>query len=99
MLKTAEDLRIKGLAEVSWRQEGQPAPAPSEDGMNCVDPQVSHVESVGNGTELEPPLKRRRGRPPMESNAPSFSPKVTSVMGAGGTEEVFMVSITIYSQI
>jgi len=90
LLKTAEDLRIKGLAEVSWRQEGQSAPPPSEDGMNCVDPQVSHVESVGNGTELEPPLKRRRGRPPMESNASSFSPKVTSVTGAGGTEEVFM---------
>ena len=97
MLKTAEDLRIKGLAEVSWRQEGQSAPPPSEDGMNCVDPQVSHVESVGNGTELEPPLKRRRGRPPMESNASSFSPKVTSVTGAGGTEEVFMVSITVFT--
>jgi len=60
--------------------------------MNCVDPQVSHVESVGNGSDLEPPVKRRRGRPPMESNVSSFSPKVTSVTGAGGTEEVFIVS-------
>ena len=69
-------------------------PPPSEDGMNCVDPQVSHAESVGNGTDLEPPLKRRRGRPPMETSASSFSPKVTSVTGAGGSEDVFMVSVT-----
>jgi hypothetical protein len=61
--------------------------------MNCVDPQVSHVESVGNGSDMEPPIKRRRGRPPMESNVSSFSPKVASVTGAGGTEEVFIVSI------
>jgi hypothetical protein len=61
--------------------------------MNCVDPQVSQVESVGSGSEMEPPVKRRRGRPPMESNMSSFSPKVASVTGAGGTEEVFIVSI------
>ncbi|XP_021926075.1 uncharacterized protein LOC110832918 isoform X2 [Zootermopsis nevadensis] len=90
LLKTAEDLRIKGLAEVSWRQEGQPTAPPKEDGMNCVDPQVSHVESLGNGSDLEPPVKRRRGRPPMESDVSSFSPKVASVTGAGGTEEVFI---------
>ncbi|KAJ9600655.1 hypothetical protein L9F63_026202, partial [Diploptera punctata] len=93
LLKTAEDLRIKGLAEVSWRQESQTtqqAPHHNEEGMNCVDPQVSHVESVGNGSDLEPPLKRRRGRPPMETNVSNFSPKVASVTGAGGAEEVFM---------
>lgn len=95
MLKTAEDLRIKGLAEVSWRQEGQPAPPSNEDEINCVDPQVSHVDSVGNGPDLEPPLKRRRGRPPLETNVSNFSPKVTSVTGAGGTEEVFIVSTAI----
>jgi hypothetical protein len=95
LLKTAEDLRIKGLAEVSWRQEGQPAPPSNEDEINCVDHQVSRVESVGNSSDLEPPLKRRRGRPPLETSVPNFSPKVTSVTGAGGTEEVFIVSITI----
>lgn len=94
LLKTAEDLRIKGLAEVSWRQEGQPAPPSNEDEMNCVDPQVSRLESVGNSSDVEPPLKRRRGRPPLETNVSSFSPKVASVTGAGGTEEVFIVSIT-----
>jgi hypothetical protein len=61
--------------------------------MNCVDLGGRRIIKKKNGTELEPPLKRRRGRPPMESNASSFSPKVTSVTGAGGTEEVFMVSI------
>ncbi|XP_033607957.1 uncharacterized protein LOC111866007 isoform X3 [Cryptotermes secundus] len=90
LLKTAEDLRIKGLAEVSWRQEGQPAPPSNEDEINCVDPQVSRVESIGNNSDLEPPLKRRRGRPPLETNVSSFSPKVASVTGAGGTEEVFI---------
>lgn len=94
LLKTAEDLRIKGLAEVSWRQEGQPAAPSNEDEINCVDPQVSRVESVGNSSDLEPPLKRRRGRPPLETNVSSFSPKVASVTGAGGTEEVFIVSVT-----
>ncbi|XP_069687144.1 protein bric-a-brac 2-like isoform X2 [Periplaneta americana] len=99
LLKTAEDLRIKGLAEVSWRQEGQPTQPSNEDSINCVDPQVSHVESVGNGSDLEPPLKRRRGRPPMESNVSSFSPKVTSVTGAGGTEEVFLEGGTVSSDV
>ncbi|KAJ9592819.1 hypothetical protein L9F63_015510 [Diploptera punctata] len=83
LLKTAEDLRIKGLAEDHGDRRVKLH-------SSVETHKVRTLEYVGNGSDLEPPLKRRRGRPPMETNVYNFSPKVASVTGAGGAEDVFM---------
>ncbi|XP_050312671.1 protein tramtrack, beta isoform isoform X2 [Anthonomus grandis grandis] len=78
LLKTAEELRIKGLAEVSWRDEEQPHqghPHPDEgtsasNGMHTVIPQVAAVMGSPNYEPPPPPpppqpKKKKRGRPPI----------------------------------
>lgn len=45
LLKTAEELRIKGLAEVSWRDEEQPANT-SETNSNGVQTAIPQVTSL-----------------------------------------------------
>ncbi|KAJ8667099.1 hypothetical protein QAD02_008761 [Eretmocerus hayati] len=88
LLKTAEDLHIKGLAEVSWRSDS----GGSELGLNSGHspgsggpPGVETVLREGHEQEDPPPPKqRRRGRPPLD-DPPSahdvFTPKITCLTG------------------
>lgn len=66
MLKTAEELRIKGLAEVSWRSEGEGS--------------WRSVEGAGSGatddmdSDSEPPPTKKLKQPPQHSqHTPSHS--------------------------
>ncbi|GLH00388.1 Protein tramtrack, beta isoform [Gryllus bimaculatus] len=87
LLKAAEDLRIKGLAEVSWRSgEGNQT---AEEGVNCTEGAARVESSSVPEVEQEPPVKRKRGRPPLDSTPSSFSPKVMSVTGGVSAEEAF----------
>ncbi|XP_049810121.1 protein abrupt isoform X2 [Schistocerca nitens] len=88
LLKAAEDLRIKGLAEVSWRSETQ-ANQSVEENVNNTDTRSSQMDTVVSDNEVEPPLKRRRGRPPMDASSPVFHPKVTSVSSVVTNEATF----------
>lgn len=88
LLKAAEDLRIKGLAEVSWRSEAQ-ANQSIEENVNTTDTRSSQMDTVVSDNEVEPPLKRRRGRPPMDASSPVFHPKVTSVSSVVSNEAPF----------
>lgn len=85
LLKTAEELRIKGLAEVSWREE-EPVPEQTVNGVHSAMPQVSTMlDSSG-----EPPNKRKRGRPPIDDYDQQFSnPKITNVAGNVQTDDNF----------
>lgn len=85
LLKTAEDLHIKGLAEVSWRSDSGPNDVGNNSGH--VSPGAPGVEAVlreGDSEESPVPNKRRRGRPPLD-DAPSghdvFTPKITCITG------------------
>ncbi|XP_015185049.1 PREDICTED: uncharacterized protein LOC107070974 [Polistes dominula] len=84
LLKTAEDLHIKGLAEVSWRSDS------SQNDVNNTGPAATtppRVETVLREVETEeplPPKQRRRGRPPLdETPTPPdpFIPKITCITG------------------
>lgn len=78
LLKTAEDLKIKGLAEVSWRDEEQPGGEP-----NGVQTAIPQVQTVMPTSPSGMPNKRKRGRPPIDDYDQSFStPKIASVSGA-----------------
>lgn len=93
LLKTAEDLHIKGLAEVSWRSDSA-----QNDMSNCghspgsATPGVETVLREGDVDEPSPPKQRRRGRPPLD-DPPSahdvFTPKVTCITGNVGTEDAY----------
>ena len=86
LLKTAEDLHIKGLAEVSWRSDS------SQNDLNnsghspggAGTPGVETVLREGDADEPPPPKQRRRGRPPLD-DPPSahdvFTPKITCFTG------------------
>lgn len=85
MLKTAEDLHIKGLAEVSWRSDS------TQNDLNNTGhspgagtPGVETVLREGDTDEPPPPKQRRRGRPPLD-DPPSahdvFTPKITCITG------------------
>ncbi|KAJ8961429.1 hypothetical protein NQ318_014676, partial [Aromia moschata] len=68
LLKTAEELRIKGLAEVSWRDEEQ-QPGNSDSNSNGVQTAIPQVQAVMDSptTKLESSSnKRKRGRPPID---------------------------------
>ncbi|XP_025262752.1 uncharacterized protein LOC105256480 isoform X2 [Camponotus floridanus] len=84
LLKTAEDLHIKGLAEVSWRSDS------TQNDLNntghspgAATPGVETVLREGE-EEPPPPKQRRRGRPPLD-DPPSahdvFTPKITCITG------------------
>lgn len=67
LLKTAEELRIKGLAEVSWRDEEQQS-ANSDSNSNGVQTAIPQVQTVMPGsptTSTTSTGKRKRGRPPI----------------------------------
>nr|XP_022909544.1 protein tramtrack, alpha isoform [Onthophagus taurus] len=68
LLKTAEELRIKGLAEVSWRDqtEGASGEGAPTNGVQTALPHVSTVMEDSSSAKLEPPAKRKRGRPPID---------------------------------
>ncbi|XP_018324247.1 uncharacterized protein LOC108736351 [Agrilus planipennis] len=75
LLKTAEELRIKGLAEVSWRDED----GGSDANMNGVHSALPHVSTVMESPKSEPPAKRKRGRPPIDDYDPNFpAPKISA---------------------
>ncbi|XP_025161552.1 uncharacterized protein LOC105191929 isoform X1 [Harpegnathos saltator] len=85
LLKTAEDLHIKGLAEVSWRSDS------AQNDLNntghspgAATPGVETVLREGDADEPPPPKQRRRGRPPLD-DPPSahdvFTPKITCITG------------------
>lgn len=96
LLKTAEDLHIKGLAEVSWRSDsGQNDMSNSGHSPGAATPGVETVLREGDADEPPPPKQRRRGRPPLD-DPPSahdvFTPKVTCVTGNVGSEDTFNVT-------
>lgn len=85
LLKTAEELRIKGLAEVSWREDE----CNNGDGStNGVQSALPHVSTVMESPKSEQqPNKRRRGRPPIDDYDQSFTaPKITKI-SAGNNDE------------
>ncbi|KAL6446470.1 hypothetical protein ACFW04_001199 [Cataglyphis niger] len=85
LLKTAEDLHIKGLAEVSWRSDStQNDLNNSSHSPGAATPGVEAVLGRENEDEPPPPKQRRRGRPPLD-DPPSahdvFTPKITCITG------------------
>ncbi|XP_076161353.1 uncharacterized protein LOC143143681 isoform X1 [Ptiloglossa arizonensis] len=85
LLKTAEDLHIKGLAEVSWRSDSsQNDLSNSGHSPGAAPPGVETVLREGDAEEPPPPKQRRRGRPPLD-DPPSahdvFTPKITCITG------------------
>lgn len=67
LLKTAEDLHIKGLAEVSWRSDStQNDLGNSGHSPGAATPGVETVLREGDADEPPPPKQRRRGRPPLD---------------------------------
>ncbi|KAF5276065.1 hypothetical protein FQA39_LY00861 [Lamprigera yunnana] len=78
LLKTAEELRIKGLAEVSWRDDE----TNTDTNVNGVQSALPHVSTIMDSPKNEPPNKRKRGRPPIDDYEQTFTtPKITSVTG------------------
>lgn len=84
LLKTAEELRIKGLAEVSWREEDHPMEGGSQNGMQSA--ALPQVSTVMDSPKSEIYTKRKRGRPPIDdydstsSTVPNkFQAKILSV--------------------
>ncbi|CAH1975247.1 unnamed protein product [Acanthoscelides obtectus] len=88
LLKTAEELRIKGLAEVSWREDEQSGGPGGENGVQTAIPQVQAVMPASPGAATGsggPPNKRKRGRPPIDDYDQSFThPKVQHSTGDDG---------------
>ncbi|XP_044259799.1 uncharacterized protein LOC123008185 [Tribolium madens] len=81
LLKTAEELKIKGLAEVSWRDEDQHnTDSNNVNGVQTALPQVSTV--MDNPKNEAPSNKRKRGRPPIDDYEQAFTaPKIMNVTG------------------
>ncbi|CAH1159117.1 unnamed protein product [Phyllotreta striolata] len=79
LLKTAEELKIKGLAEVSWRDEEQSSnPDANSNGVQTVMPQVQTVMP----NSPNPTTRRKRGRPPIDDYDQSFTtPKIANISG------------------
>lgn len=76
LLKTAEELRIKGLAEVSWKDDEQSNASAdgNSNGVQAAIPQVTTVmDSPKNdshsGPNHAPPNRKKRGRPPIGKTA------------------------------
>ncbi|KAJ8969527.1 hypothetical protein NQ314_001710 [Rhamnusium bicolor] len=91
LLKTAEELRIKGLAEVSWRDEEQ-QPGNSDSNSNGVQTAIPQVQAVMDSptTKFDSPSnKRKRGRPPIDDYDQTFTtPKIMNVTG-GAQEDAY----------
>lgn len=89
LLKTAEELRIKGLAEVSWKDDEQSNASAdgNSNGVQAAIPQVTTVmDSPKNdshsGPNHAPPNRKKRGRPPIDDYESHFTPpKISHVSG------------------
>ncbi|XP_023245723.1 uncharacterized protein LOC106639973 isoform X4 [Copidosoma floridanum] len=104
LLKTAEDLHIKGLAEVSWRSESGPnelsnsGHSPGGSGPPGVETVLREGHDSG-AAEIEPPppKTKRRGRPPLD-DPPSahdvFTPKISCITGNVGITPTTMSTTT-----
>ncbi|CAG9765245.1 unnamed protein product [Ceutorhynchus assimilis] len=86
LLKTAEELRIKGLAEVSWRDEE--SGGSGESGTNGVQTAIPQVTTVMDSPKYESNTssngtthRKKRGRPPIDDYDTQFNPKITNVSG------------------
>ncbi|XP_017783430.1 PREDICTED: protein tramtrack, alpha isoform [Nicrophorus vespilloides] len=90
LLKTAEELRIKGLAEVSWKDEDGPGTDLTTNGLQSVLPHVSTVMETPKG-HSDTISKRKRGRPPIDDYDPTFpAPKIVNVTGGvSGNDETY----------
>lgn len=88
LLKTAEELRIKGLAEVSWRDEEQSS-AHSEGNSNGIQPAIPPVTTVMDSPKYDSPgtnvtNRKKRGRPPIgkyDYDSQFTTPKILNVSG------------------
>ncbi|KAF4518412.1 hypothetical protein B566_EDAN002065 [Ephemera danica] len=96
LLKTAEELKVKGLAEVSWRAEEAQAAA----NAMADEAAAAHMR----GAEEEEPAYKRMKRASMPPSRPShtppaqqFKPRVTSVSGAVGTKDAFVLKKSVTS--
>lgn len=94
LLKTAEELKIKGLAEVSWREDDMELPASDmkQTFQETTEPPVHQEENslprmplltpIPSPTQ-EPPIigpKRKRGRPPLDEEYDVYStPQISRV--------------------
>uniref|UniRef100_A0A6P7F7L3 Protein tramtrack, alpha isoform-like isoform X1 n=1 Tax=Diabrotica virgifera virgifera TaxID=50390 RepID=A0A6P7F7L3_DIAVI len=87
LLKTAEELKIKGLAEVSWRDEEQPNN--NETNSNGVQTAIPQVQTVMPNSPT-PSTKRKRGRPPIDDYDQTFTtPKIATVSGGINQEDAY----------
>jgi hypothetical protein len=98
LLKTAEELKVKGLAEVSWRAEEAQAAANA-----MADEAAAHLRD-----DEEPAYKRmRRSVPPptrpshtpptQQQQQQQFKPRVTSITGAAGTKDAYVLKKSVAS--
>lgn len=79
LLKTAEELRIKGLAEVSWKDDegNNDVNSSPNNGVQTALPQVS---TIMDSPKSDSASKRKRGRPPIDDYESSYpAPKIVSV--------------------
>lgn len=84
-MKTAEELRIKGLAEVSWRDDE--CNNGEGNNTNGVQSALPHVSTVMDSPKSEQPNKRRRGRPPIDDYDQTFTaPKITKISSGNNDE-------------
>ncbi|XP_020281702.1 uncharacterized protein LOC109853734 isoform X2 [Pseudomyrmex gracilis] len=85
LLKTAEDLHIKGLAEVSWRSDSTQNELNNTSHSPAVaTPGVETVLREGESDDPPVPKHRRRGRPPLDDTPSAhdvFTPKITCITG------------------
>ncbi|XP_060524843.1 protein tramtrack, beta isoform isoform X2 [Cylas formicarius] len=89
LLKTAEELRIKGLAEVSWKDEEQTSSVSdgNVNGIQTAIPQVTTVMDTPSKYD-PPPNKKKRGRPPIDDYDSTFTtPRISNVQGT--TDETY----------
>ncbi|XP_076250478.1 uncharacterized protein LOC143190201 isoform X2 [Rhynchophorus ferrugineus] len=83
LLKTAEDLRIKGLAEVSWRDDEQTGQNDgNSNGIQAAIPPVTTVMESPKYDLSNNSSKRKRGRPPIDDCDAHFTtPKIANISG------------------
>ncbi|KAL3278695.1 hypothetical protein HHI36_016231 [Cryptolaemus montrouzieri] len=82
LLKTAEELRIKGLAEVSWKDDDQSAGAKPNDSNGIQQAALPQVTTVMDENVESPSAnKKKRGRPPIDDYEPGYTstPKIPNM--------------------
>ncbi|XP_065169972.1 longitudinals lacking protein, isoforms H/M/V-like isoform X2 [Atheta coriaria] len=66
LLKTAEELKIKGLAEVSWKDEDENNPEITNTNGTGIHAALQNVSAVMESPGRTDTCKRKRGRPPID---------------------------------